>query len=866
MSTRIVVLGFYDRSNLGDDAYVNAFTKLFPDATLTFFSMDDVAEVPNDTDVVICGGGDIINDYFMCKAQQILKDFKGLVYAVSIGIPYLTGSKYLHLFDHVFTRSIIDYETAVKEIGSRNVTRIDDATFVLSSPYNADFMPQSSVLRVGVALAQPVFHNNPQRQHMIQSIATALIDFYKSQNHSVEYHILAFNHNTNNPQECDYLVNQTLYQYLQESSIPALMQHDIRDVSMIDYININIDLMFCMRYHSVVFSYLAKTRFLAMYTTPKVNNFLQTYFAESASDHYALEMNSSYQPYKVDDRLLLGKLTAALDKPVSLPPKMNTSLITNIINNRKTQDILITTEVKLLDDVLSTCKRAIIKYLHIDADVYDQILKVKGPFTQYLGTKCALSFARFVCYLISNQTGHPCIWGFAENLQHPDFCLFDTIKYIWERCVDNAVDAQKVEHYYPKPATLRRRAFVNMDFIFQSDFSSYHRSGWAYVVGGLMNLDAPRLARRIEGNVLIDTYVDRSFHWGSDILASLNVIPYTQAWIGFIHHTFDMSHSDYNCNTLFNIPQFLESLKACRGLISLTPTHGTRLRRALDNAGFPNVKVHVIYHPMEFVVNVFTMEKFMENPEKKIIQIGAWLRNPYAIYQLNVDDGPINSNLKFTKVALKGRDMEQYFAPPRFLEVMRDALFTTEWYTYEPAKPNVVPLTHYCCRPGVTETNKFCQGVYNMLESQTKSVHIMDKVNNYEYDELLSKNIVFLNLVDCSAVNTVIECIVRNTVLIVNRHPALEDMLGVNYPGFYDSISAASLMCKDVHVINVIYNYLLRLNKERYTLAYFLERFQEVIEKDDCVVPPPIESLYSFRTVLRNKYQKYMSLLPNIFS
>ena len=73
MSTRIVVLGFYDRSNLGDDAYVNAFTKLFPDATLTFFSMDDVAEVPNDTDVVICGGGDIINDYFMCKAQQILK-------------------------------------------------------------------------------------------------------------------------------------------------------------------------------------------------------------------------------------------------------------------------------------------------------------------------------------------------------------------------------------------------------------------------------------------------------------------------------------------------------------------------------------------------------------------------------------------------------------------------------------------------------------------------------------------------------------------------------------------------------------------------------------------------------------------------
>jgi hypothetical protein len=153
-----------------------------------------------------------------------------------------------------------------------------------------------------------------------------------------------------------------------------------------------------------------------------------------------------------------------------------------------------------------------------------------------------------------------------------------------------------------------------------------------------------------------------------------------------------------------------------------------------------------------------------------------------------------------------------------------------------------------------------------MLESQTKSVMVMDKVSNTEYDDLLSKNIVFLNLIDCSAVNTVIECIVRNTVLIVNRHSALEEMLGVNYPGFYDTIAAASQMCKDVHVINVIYNYLLRMNKERYTLAYFLDRFQDVIEKDECIVPPPIESLYSFRTVLRNKYQRYMSLLPNIFS
>jgi hypothetical protein len=858
MPPHIVTLGFYDRHNLGDDSYVYAFTKIFPDIRISFLSMDDVQQLPSDTTMVICGGGDIINDYFMLKAQQILKDFKGLVYAVSVGIPYLTGSKYLHLFDHVFTRSVIDYQTAVHEIGTRNVTRIDDATFVLAPSYNADFIPASNVIRVGIALAHPVFYNNTGSYEMIQSIATALVDFYTEHDSRVEYHILAFNHNVKNVQECDYLVNQTLYQHLQENGIPVLLRHDINDIRMIDYININIDLMLCMRYHSVVFSFLTGTRFLALYTTPKVNNFLQTYFEDSMSDHYSLELD-------INAHMLFEKLELALSKPAPTPPTLDTSLITNVINAQKSQDILITSQLQSFDNVLNTCKRSIIKYLNIDAEVYDGLLKARGSIVPYLGNKAPLSFARLVCYLISNQIGDPCVWGLAENLQKPDFCLFEAIKYIWNRCNDVVIDAQKAEHYYAKPAFFSRRVLVNMDYIFQSDFSSHHRSGWAHVVGGLMNLDGPRLARKVEGNVFIDTYVDRSFHWGRDILEMMNVIPYIHAWIGFVHHTFDKTHSDYNCHTLFKVPQFLESLKTCKGLISLTKHHANDMRRALDEAGFPNVRVHVIYHPMEFVDKTFTMEKFLENPRKKIIQIGAWMRNPYAIYQLPIHD--FFGTFTLTKAGLKGRDMDQYFAPPEFLEVMQEALFKTDWNHITPCDTTHDIITaHYCCRPGASETNKFCQGVYNMLEYQTESVEVIDKVANSEYDDLLAENIVFLNLVDCSAVNTVIECIVRNTVLIVNRHPALEEMLGVNYPGFYDNLTMAAQMCLDLNVIAATHNYLVHLNKERYTLAFFLDRFQEVVEYDACAVPQSIETVYSYRNVLRDRYQRLMWFLPNIFS
>jgi hypothetical protein len=48
--------------------------------------------------------------------------------------------------------------------------------------------------------------------------------------------------------------------------------------------------------------------------------------------------------------------------------------------------------------------------------------------------------------------------------------------------------------------------------------------------------------------------------------------------------------------------------------------------------------------------------------------------------------------------------------------------------------------------------------------------------------------------VDASAVNTVIEAIVRNTPILINRLPALEEYLGSNYPLFYENLSEASAL------------------------------------------------------------------------
>lgn len=379
-----------------------------------------------------------------------------------------------------------------------------------------------------------------------------------------------------------------------------------------------------------------------------------------------------------------------------------------------------------------------------------------------------------------------------------------------------------------------------------------------------MNLDATHLMKK--SDIMLDTYVDRSFHWGKDILEHIGLLPYTRNWYGFIHHTFDRTHSEYNCYELIQNPLFIESLRYCKGLLVMSQYLVNQLKASLNQIGI-DVPINMLYHPTEFVDNTFTMQKFLNNPNKSIVQIGAWLRNPYAIYELPIpqDGGP----LSLKKKALKGKEMDQYFPPPGLLESIENVLLDMEW-EYSNATSGQVCGNHICrdqlcshiCRShGNASINKYCKGLYDMVIRHIDSVEVVERLSNDAYDILLSENIVFLNLVDCSAVNTVIECIVRNSVLVVNRLPAIVEILGKDYPGFYNTLVEAAEICSNVNKINTIHMYMLRLDKERYRLENFVNQMQDIIQDGksyvlyDLFQPPP-------KNIFQNKYTNIMRYLP----
>ena len=840
--TSILVLGFYDRSNIGDEAYKAVLSSIpYSRNDISFKCIDDVGDsvIPENVHTVFLGGGDIINDYFMSKVCIYLKNFTGRVYGISIGVPYKSCAHYLQIFDHVFVRSMNDYHICCDEIGEVNVSYYPDLATL--SPFNKRIISNTSDnINIGLCLAQPYFVNNPSAQTLLTNICDVLKTIRQNYN-NVKYHLVSFNQNSANTSECDNVINKQVYDKLINEF--AINKNDIvvydNLISPSDVVNCisnNIDISLCMRYHSVIFSLMTNTPFVPLYCSQKIKNVLNDVNIDE-SINCSMNVDSQFKPISFDKNKLLNALEIQINAFVSkefqtLQPysqwlsRINFDTLTEIrdiiFKKQKRKNLIIKRHLSTFEDVLQSCQQHLCKYLHISPITYKRNLNKPRPFVYK--NKTSIEIARFICFIISGQTNHPCVWGLCNNLSKNDFVLYDAIKYIWDESKSFIDLNEKTNSYYAYLNNCNRRVMVNIDSILSNDFSQYHRSGWSYVLNGLMNLDATSFMR--QSNIYLDTYVDRTFHWGCDVLSTLGVIPYTKPWYGFVHHVFEETHSTYNCIELFKNELFLQSLSFCKGLIALSKHLASQLRSSLQENNI-NIPVYNVYHPMEFVneQSMFSMEKFYSKIPKSVVQIGAWLRNPYSLYNLKLYNG-------MTKIALKGKEMDQYFAPQGFDDAIAETLLRTDWTNHEHhSSPCSMCREIACvCRPCINQTpNRYCQGLYNEIIANNNSVQIYNKLSNEEYDKLLSENIVFLDLVECSAVNTVIECIVRNTPIVINRLPALEELLGKNYPGFYSNLTHAAQIIQDYDKINQIHSYLKSLDKTRYKLEEFINDIQDII-------------------------------------
>jgi hypothetical protein len=430
-----------------------------------------------------------------------------------------------------------------------------------------------------------------------------------------------------------------------------------------------------------------------------------------------------------------------------------------------------------------------------------QRTEINHTFEEVLSYAHATKNAHLVSYLLTGSVNSRMVWGLNETLtseskekekEKHKKRIYDAIQYAYydekEKLLNLQMQIKTGREYCPTVQVDRSlgRFQLHPDL----GLESYHRTGWPWVTKGLLNA----ACNSSPDDPFLDPYVDKTFHWGSTCFETINLIPYRKPWYGIIHHTFMEECGPFNCTTLFEKNVFIESLASCICLIALSEHLAKQIRLALKQIRMDHVRVHSVFHPatpIESTSHLWSLSRWLST--KNVIQIGDWMRDKKAIYQLKLQP-------------------KQYFH-----KMMLD-----------PSSSSSSSSDLVC---GATVVRTPADFTTSLSISSRGGVEVVGYLDSKRYDEILSCSVVFLKLLDASAVNTVLECIMRYTPVIVNRLPALEEVLGVDYPGFYETLAEASAVIESVTRLMYCHMHLETLQKHKQNKKLSLDFFVSEIQK-----------------------------------
>lgn len=272
-----------------------------------------------------------------------------------------------------------------------------------------------------------------------------------------------------------------------------------------------------------------------------------------------------------------------------------------------------------------------------------------------------------------------------------------------------------------------------------------HRSGWSYAFACLEREVLP---------LLLDDFVEQSFCYGH------RPPLYDRPWIGIFHHPQSLPpfapRLDHPQRYLATA-EFRACQPTLRGAVALSQYHASWLAERLK------VPVLTVKHPSASAVP-WSPVALDRGSALRLVQIGFYLRNTMAIDQVPPRQGLTRSRL----LPHASRSGVEHWERQVALHWRR--LGTRRSW------------------PGVTE---------------------LPCASNDQYDQLLASAIVLTEVFDASANNVVVECIARGTPVVVNRHPAVEEYVGKDYPLFFQEIEQVADLISDRERVIAAHRHLL---------------------------------------------------------
>lgn len=343
---------------------------------------------------------------------------------------------------------------------------------------------------------------------------------------------------------------------------------------------------------------------------------------------------------------------------------------------------------------------------------------------------------------------------------------------------DKNTESMGGHNYWYNDAEWKNRLYENVVIQFKPMHSVGElefRGGWKTVLYRLIEC---KFFSDTANNVFLDI-LEQHFNTIKDKL-------FENKWTGIVHLTHNgppYLHTE-NIAYLFSNQYFLKSIDNCNMLFTLSPYVSDFLQNEFSKIQ-KQIEIITLKHPVvQENIIPFSFDKFKSNVDKRLIQIGQQYRKMTSIFKVAIPEN-------YTKMWLTGtKNMK------RLNSIMK---MEQKYLDFEITK-------------GME---------YSVIKYYTSSYE--------EYDMFLSQNIVFIDLFDAAANNTVLECIVRKTPLIVNKLPGVVNYLGENYPLYFSNLEEIASLLNEDKLLEA-HEYLKTLDTKQLEIDYFVKKLFTYIQ------------------------------------
>lgn len=309
MLSRILVYGWYFHGNAGDDLFMDAFRKIFPQLNFTF--TDNItSKLLSESDALFIGGGSFL-EFPLKMPPELLNQVKQKpIFYIGVGAETALHSMHVELMKlakliAIRSSTNIDYLLSLNE----QTIVIPDIVHSLSDNLILnDKIPQSVLILPNIAVVpkQQDAHWKHAAWDYFKSEFSQFLDHLVQENYSINFLSMC-----DNPESSDSLAAAEIVNRMNLRRTKYFLP-SVRGIDKLSKVISSYDLIITQRFHGIILAEMLKVPYIAIYHHDKLKQ--GTGLAGNFISYYSMNKN-----YLLDN----FKKTFGMDFKDSLPIERN---------------------------------------------------------------------------------------------------------------------------------------------------------------------------------------------------------------------------------------------------------------------------------------------------------------------------------------------------------------------------------------------------------------------------------------------------------------------------------------------------------------------------------------------------------------